>query len=98
MPKYQNSLFVILFPIKNELFQKFGNNQITLTETINSNDMMIQTNFPNGDRCIQQSFGQITQNKDGDWELVGVNYDIFKDVLEYWKKRKSEKEVEIVLN
>ena len=73
--------------LKNELLQKYGYNNIFLTPYMNSDTKLcIVVNL--GTRLSGEIFGQVELTEDG-WELVGVNYVIFQESLEFMKEMKE---------
>lgn len=80
------SLGIIMMNLKNELLQKYGYNRIFLNEYMNSDTTLgIAINIGTHSGEI---FGQVELTEDG-WELVGVNYEIFEEMLKFQKEMKE---------
>jgi hypothetical protein len=82
------TLSAIMMNLKNELFQKYGYNNIFLNPYMNDDTKLcIVVNL--GKYLSGEIFGQVELTEDG-WELVGVNYEIFEGSLEFMKEMKEK--------
>jgi hypothetical protein len=83
------SLFVTMINLKNELLQKYGNNQIFLSEVMNS-DTTLMISFKIGK--VGQPVG-VVELTDGVWELEDFDYELFEFLL---NEQKTLKEIGVL--
>lgn len=85
-----STLFISMMNLKNELFQKYGNNRIFLKEVMNTDEMMVICFNVGGN--YDSVVGTI-ELIDGSWEVTDFEYDTFEMLL---KSQKEMKEIGVL--
>jgi hypothetical protein len=85
-----STLFITMINLKNELFQKYGNNRIFLKEVMNSDEMMVICFNVGGN--YDSVVGSVTLTNEG-WTLEDFEYGTFEMLV---NEQKSLKEVGVL--
>ena len=81
-----STLFITMINLKNELFQKYGNNRIFLKEVMNSDEMMVICFNVGGH--YDSVVGSVTLTDEG-WTLEDFEYKTFEMLIKEQSKMKE---------